>query len=178
MSEKDRKNVNYVSISGDYIRQSGNFNNGVDKSRKVSNQYSSGDVVMGNKVSNQVSNSNIGNIVNEAKDNVQVTASGFTQTAGTSTAELLEIIAHLRQISAQFPPEVQEDIVIDIDDIEDEIKKPANQRNWPKIKKRLTALATTASLIASGVAAANKFTEDVIELGNKVGIELQLPSSP
>lgn len=144
----------------------------------ISGDKVSGDKVMGNKIGNQVSNSNIGNLVNEAKDNAQVSASNFAQTTGTSTAELLQIIAHLRQTAAQFPPEVQEDLVIDIDDVEEEIKKPADQRNVPRLKKRLMALATAASFIAGGVAGVNEFADDVVELGNKVGIELQLPPSP
>ncbi|NER85260.1 MAG: hypothetical protein F6K42_38330 [Leptolyngbya sp. SIO1D8] len=116
--------------------------------------------------------------MNEAKDNAQVTASNFTQTSGISTAELLQIINTLRQTATQFPQNVQEDITIDIKDVEEEIKKPAAQRNIPRLKKRLAALVTAASMIAGSVAAANEFANDVIDLGSKVGIELQLPSAP
>ncbi|MBD1915775.1 MULTISPECIES: DUF4926 domain-containing protein [Cyanophyceae] len=142
----------------------------------------SGDKVMGDKVGNQGSNANIGNLVNTANDNAQITASGLTQTTGTSTAELLQIIAHLRQTAAQFPQAVQDDLIIDIDDVEEEIKKADDQRNWPRLKKRLTSLAMTtlaiAGSVAGGVAAANEFADEVIELGTKVGIELQLPPAP
>lgn len=134
-----------------------------------------GDKVMGNKVGNQISSSNIGNVVNEARDNAQVNATNFTQTTGTSTAELLQIVASLRQTLAQFPPEHQEDLVIDINDVEEEIKKPENERNMAKLKKRLTALATAVTMLMGSVAAANQFIDEVTELGSKVGIELQLP---
>lgn len=137
-----------------------------------------GDKVMGNKVGSQISGSNIGNVVNEAKDNAQVSATHFTQTSGVNTAELLQIIANLRQTVTQFPADVREDLIIDIDDVEEEIKKPADQRNQPRLKNRLMALVTAATLVASGVAAANEFADDVIDLGSKVGIELQLPASP
>jgi len=139
-----------------------------------------GDKVMGNKAGNQTTNNNqganIGNQVSEAKDNTQISASNFSQTSGASTAELLQLIAAMRQTVAQFPTEAQEDFIIDIDDVEAEVQKPENQRNLPKLKKRLMALATAASMIAGSVAAANNFADEVIELGNKVGIELQLPS--
>jgi hypothetical protein len=139
-----------------------------------------GDKVMGNKVGNQTNNNNqganIGNLVSEARDNAQISASNFSQTSGASTAELLQIIAAMRQTVAQFPTEAQEDFIIDIDDVEEEVQKPENQRNLPKLKKRLMALVTAASMIAGSVAAANNFADEVIELGNKVGIELQLPS--
>ena len=137
-----------------------------------------GDKVMGQKIGTQVNGGNIGNVVNEASGNAQVTAAGFTQTTGTSTTELLQMIASLRQTAVQLPPAVQEDIVIDIEDVEAEIQKPADQRSIPRLKKRLTALLTAASMIAGGVTAANNFADEVIEFGSKVGIELQLPSAP
>jgi hypothetical protein len=47
----------------------------------------------------------------------------------------------------------------------------------PKLRKRLAALATAAAMMTGGLSAANTFADDVIELGSKIGIELQLPSS-
>ncbi|MGB7249778.1 MAG: DUF4926 domain-containing protein [Phormidesmis sp.] len=140
-------------------------------------QYGSGDNVAGNKIGNQISGSNIGNVVNEAKDNAHVSASGFTQTTRASTAELLQLIANLRQTAFQLPTEAQEDLIIDIDDVEEEVKKPEEKRSLPRLKKRLTALLTAASLLSGSVAAANDFVDEVVELGDKVGIELQLPAS-
>ncbi|NER81257.1 MAG: hypothetical protein F6K42_17160 [Leptolyngbya sp. SIO1D8] len=142
-----------------------------------SNQQSQGDHQPVTEITNNNQGANIANLVNEAKDNAQVTASNFTQTSGTSTAELLQIINALRQTVTQFPQDVQEDIIIDIEDVEEEIKKPAEQRNMPRLKKRLAALVTAASMIAGSIAAANEFADDVIDLGSKVGIELQLPQS-
>ena len=125
---------------------------------------------------------NIANQVGEAKDNAQVTASNFTQTSGVSGAELLQLIASMRQSVAQLPPETQEDLIIEVDDIEEEVKKPAEQRNLPKLKKRLLALATGASVAATGISGgltiANKIVDQATELGDKVGIELQLPPAP
>jgi internalin A len=72
---------------------------------------------------------------------------------------------------------VRDDLIIDIDDVETEIQKPNDQRSMPKLRKRLAALATAAAMMTGGVSAANTFADDVIELGSKIGIELQLPSS-
>jgi internalin A len=118
---------------------------------------------------------NIGNIVNEAKDNAQVTASNFSQTSGASTAELLQLITNMRQIAAQFPQEIQDDALVDIDDVEAEIKKPENQRNLTRLKKRLIALATIGAMIAAPIAGVTDFANTAIDLGSKLGIELQLP---
>lgn len=136
-----------------------------------------GDKVIGHKIGTQVNGGNIGNLVNEASDNAQVNATGFSQTSGTTTAELLQIVDRLRQTAAQLPPEVRDDLIIDIDDVEAEIQKPDDQRSLPKLKKRLAALATTAAMLTGGVSAANDLADGVIELGNKIGIEIQLPSS-
>ncbi|MGG6296678.1 DUF4926 domain-containing protein [Leptolyngbya sp. AN02str] len=151
-------------------------------------QYGSGDNVAGDKVmgdkvtghkaqvTNNLQNANIANFANEVKDNATQNAEQFSQMSGTSTAELLQLIATLRQSTAQFPAEVQEDLAIELADVEEEVKKPADQRNTPRLKKRLMALITAASLVASGVAGANEFVDNVIELGSKVGIELPLPT--
>lgn len=136
-----------------------------------------GDKVMGHKIGTQVNGGNIGNVVNEASDNAQVAATGFTQTSGTSTAELLQLIDRLRQSAAQLPQALQDDLTIDIDAIEEEIQKPAEQRNHPRLKKWLAGLLATAAVVTTGVEAANNFADEVIELGSKVGIELQLPSA-
>jgi internalin A len=136
-----------------------------------------GDKVMGQKIGTQVNGGNIGNLVNEASGHAQVAATGFSQTSGTTTAELLQLIDRLRQTAAQLPPEVRDDLIIDIDDVETEIQKPNDQRSMPKLRKRLAALATAAAMLAGGVSAANTFADDVIELGSKIGIELQLPPS-
>ncbi|WOD38040.1 hypothetical protein [Nodosilinea sp. E11] len=136
-----------------------------------------GDKVMGQKIGTQVNGGNIGNLVNEASGNAQVTATSFSQTSGTTTAELLQIVDRLRQTAAQLPPKVRDDLIIDIDDVEAEIQKPDDQRSMPKLRKRLAALATAATMLTGGVSAANELADGVIELGSKIGIEIQLPSS-
>lgn len=130
------------------------------------------------EITNNNQGANIGNFVNEAKGNAQVTASNFSQTSGVNTAELLQLIATMRQTATQFPKEIQDDIIVDIDDVEEEIKKPENQRNLARLKKRLIALAAASSIIAAPIAAVTDFTNNAIDLGSKLGIELQLPPAP
>lgn len=129
------------------------------------------------EITNNNQGANIGNFVNQAKDNAQVTASNFSQTSGASTAELLQIITTMRQTAAQFPKEIQDDIIVDIDDVEEEIKKPENQRNLTRLKKRLIALAMISAMIATPIAGITDFANNAIDLGNKLGIELHLPSA-
>jgi internalin A len=129
-------------------------------------------------IKNHNEHANIANLVNNPQDSVTIKAEQFSQTSGTNTAELLQIIANLRQITTQFPQQSQDDIIIDLDDIEQEIKKPEKQRNIPKLRKRLVAIAAVALAIASPIAAIADFTNNITDLANKAGIEIQLPSAP
>lgn len=113
-----------------------------------------------------------------ASDKALVTKNTFTQINNANTAELLQLIAAMRQTAAQFPQEIQDDIIIDIDDVEAEITKPAADRNFNKLKKRLTALVTTVALIAAPIAGITDFANNAIDLAGKLGIELQLPPMP
>ena len=87
-------------------------------------------------------------------------------------------VGPMRQTAAQFPQEIQDDIIVDIDDVEEEINKPENQRNLTRLRKRLIALATIGATIATPVAGITDFANNAIDLGDKLGIELQLPSAP
>ncbi|MEI6443471.1 MAG: COR domain-containing protein, partial [Nostocales cyanobacterium ELA583] len=123
---------------------------------------------------NNFQGANIANFANQVNDSQQ--ASNFNQTSGASVAELMQIISTMRQTAAQFPPEIRDDIIIDIDDVEAEIQKPEKERNLPKLKKRLIALGTAATVAFTGVAGMTDFANNVMEIGNKLKIELPLPS--
>jgi hypothetical protein len=110
-----------------------------------------------------------------ANDQAQVT--NFTQINNANTAELLQLITTMRQTAAQFPQEIQDDIIIDLDDVETEIKKPEADRNIPKIKKRLLAILAAISVMATPIASTTDFINNAIDLGSKFGIEL-LPPAP
>jgi len=144
-------------------------------------QYGSGDNIAGDKVmrdkigtqfNNNNQGANIANFANEVKDNACQQASNFSQTSGASVAELLQLINNLRQTTTEFPSDVREDIIIDIDDVETEIQKPEKERSLPKLKKRLLALLAAVSVIAAPIAGITDFTNNVLEIGSKLGLEL------
>lgn len=111
-----------------------------------------------------------------ANDHAQV--SHFTQNNNANVVELLQLISAMRQTAAQFPQDIQDDFIIDLDDVESEIKKPEADRNLPKIKKRLLAILTAVSLISGSVAGMTDFANNAIDVGSKLGIELRLPPAP
>ncbi|MEM7063697.1 MAG: hypothetical protein AAF572_11105 [Cyanobacteria bacterium P01_B01_bin.77] len=119
-------------------------------------QYGSGDNIAGDKV--------MGDKIH-------------TQNNGVTSEELLQIIENLRQNLAQFSQEDQEELTIDINAVESEVKKPEDQRNQKQLRRRLIALAAAIPTIAGPIAATTDFANNITDLGSKVGIELQLPNS-
>jgi len=144
-------------------------------------QYGSGDNINGDKVigskidkqyNNNLQGANIGNFANEVSGNAQQTATNFTQTSGANIADILQLINNLRQTAEQFPSDIREELIIDVEDIETEIQKPEKERNFPKIRKRLLALVTAATVTFTAIAGMTDFANNVMEISNKLGIEL------
>jgi hypothetical protein len=63
----------------------------------------------------------------------------------SNTIEILQIINKFRNIISQLPQQNQEDIIIDLEDVETEIRKPNAQRNIAKIRRRLTEIKVELS---------------------------------
>ena len=126
------------------------------------------------KYTTNLQGANIANFANEVKDSARQQAFNFTQTSGASVAELLQIISNLRQTAAQFPQEIREDVTIDIDDVAIEIQKPEPERNLPKLKKCLLALLAAVTFTATPIAGMTDFVNNVMDIGNKLGIGLVL----
>ncbi|MEG4205613.1 leucine-rich repeat domain-containing protein [Microcoleus sp. Pol7_A1] len=110
-------------------------------------------------------------------DNATVSNNAFIQNNNANTAELLKLISSMRETAAQFPEDIREGVIIDIEDVESEIKKPENERNPARLKKSLKAILATAAAIGVGVAGVTDFAGKAIDVGQKLGIELKLPSA-
>ncbi|MEG4572029.1 COR domain-containing protein, partial [Microcoleus sp. N3A4] len=110
-------------------------------------------------------------------DNATVRNNAFIQNNNANTAELLQLISSMRETAAQFPEDIREGVIIDIEDVEAEIKKPENQWNKARLKKSLKAIAATAAAIGVGIGGAVDLANKTIDVGQKLGIELKLPSA-
>ena len=110
-------------------------------------------------------------------DNATVRNNAFIQNNNANTAELLQLISSMRETATQFPEDIREGVIIDIEDVESEIKKPENERNPARLKKSLKAILATAAAIGVGVAGVTDFAGKAIDVGQKLGIELKLPSA-
>jgi hypothetical protein len=131
--------------------QDANSNAPIYYGDRVNGDKIMGDKVMGDKIGTQINNAN--------------------------TAELLQLIANLRQTAAQFPSDLQAGVMVDLEDVETEIQKPEEQRNLPKLKMRLIALFTAVSLMGGAIANIADFTNNITDLATKAGIKLKLPAT-
>src|SRR6476661_5385478 len=115
---------------------------------------------------------NIGGSSNSA----EVGGNQSVQNNNANTAEILKLISSMRETADQFPEDIRDEIIIDIEDIETEIKKPENHWNKTRLKKSLTALVAAGTAIAIPIAGMTDFANTAIDVGQKLGIELKLPS--
>ncbi|WP_293153618.1 COR domain-containing protein [Microcoleus sp. bin48.metabat.b7b8b9.023] len=126
---------------------------------------------------NNFSGAQIGSvaIANEVKDSAQQTASGGIQINNADTAEIFKLISSMRETAMQFPEDSRDDIIIDIQDVETEVNKQKDQWDRPRLKKCLKGIAAGAAAIGVGIAGAVDLANSAIDLGEKVGIEIQVP---
>ncbi|MEG4581125.1 leucine-rich repeat domain-containing protein [Microcoleus sp. MON1_C5] len=109
-------------------------------------------------------------------DNAKVSNNEFKQINNANTAEILQLISSMRETATQFPEDIRDGIIIDIEDVEAEIKKPENQWNKARLKKSLTAMIAAGTAIAIPIAGMTDFANTAIDVAQKLGIELKLPS--
>ncbi len=114
-------------------------------------------------------------IANEVKDSAQQTASGGIHIDNANTVELLKLISSMRETAMQFPEDIRDDLIIDIQDVETEIQKPNDQWDRPRLKKCLKGIAAGVAAIGVGIVGVTEFANTAIDLGDKVGIEIQVP---
>jgi internalin A len=119
--------------------------------------------------------SNFSGNIGGSSNSAEVGGNQSLQNNNTNTAELLKLISSMRQTAEQFPEGIRDEIIIDIEDVETEIKKPENQWNKTRLKKSLTALVAAGTAFGVGIAGMADFADNVIDVSHKMGIELKLP---
>ncbi|WP_293334119.1 COR domain-containing protein [Microcoleus sp. CAWBG58] len=116
-------------------------------------------------------------IAKEVKDSAQQTASGGIHINNANTAEILKLIASMRQTAAQFPEDEREEVLTEIDNVEGQLNKPADKRNLKLIAKKLGAILAIAGSIAGPIANMADFTNNVTDLAEKAGVEMPMRSA-
>ncbi|MBD2616320.1 pentapeptide repeat-containing protein [Nostoc punctiforme FACHB-252] len=104
------------------------------------------------------------------------TVSNFSQSIGQNIDEISKIISSLRDMAQEFPEAQREEALVHLDDLEEDINKP-EKRKPERIKTRIVALLTIAGTIASVIAGATDFSNNVLDLADKLNIPIEFSQS-
>ncbi|PSF34961.1 hypothetical protein C7H19_18325 [Aphanothece hegewaldii CCALA 016] len=116
---------------------------------------------------NDLQGANIVNFANQVQDNAQQVASDFSQNINQNINEITRLITSLRQMAQNFPQLQREEAIVHLDDLQEDIATPKKQK-LQRIRTRIVALLTIASVIA-GTA---DFANNVLELSQKLGLQI------
>lgn len=97
----------------------------------------------------------------------------------TNIAELTDIanlIQTLKQLAQSFPVPQRDEAIEHLSDLQEDLEQP-DKAKPSRIKAALATLLALAIGIGGAVATAAEFTNNILELSNKLGIELQHPAS-
>jgi hypothetical protein len=85
--------------------------------------------------------------------------------------EISKIIITLQDIASKFPSDIRNDALVHLDDLKSDLSKPGKNRQT--ISTRLRTLLVTAALVGGGVAEATDFTNNVLQLKDRLGVSVQ-----
>lgn len=104
------------------------------------------------------------------------TVSHFSQHIGEHIDEINKIISSLREMAKEFPDTQRNEVLIHLDDLQEDISTPEKQKP-EKIMFRLTKLLVIAGTLAGIVAGAADFSNNVLELSQKLNIPIEFNHS-
>jgi hypothetical protein len=93
-----------------------------------------------------------------------------------NTDEITRLICSLREMAQKFPEAQREEAIVHLDDLQEDITTPEKQKPQ-RIKTRLAALLVIAGTVASVVAGAADFSNNVLELSEKLGVPIEFNQS-
>ena len=98
----------------------------------------------------------------------------FTQNIGQNFDDITKLINSLRDSAQTFPEKQREEALVHLEDLQEDLSRPEKQKPQ-RIKARLAALFAISTTVAGIVAASTDFSNNVLEISNKLGIELIQP---
>ncbi|WP_353929294.1 hypothetical protein WJM97_13305 [Okeanomitos corallinicola TIOX110] len=166
----------YIHITSEGIRMIddnplfGNLNTAALRSLKIENSLlniTGG--IMSDSYKNDLRGANIANFANQVQDNASQTASDFSQNIGQNIDEINKLINSLREIAQTFPDAQREQAIVHLEDLQEDIHITIPEKRNPRIKARIGALLALVGVIGGTVATAVDFSNNVLELSNKLG---------
>ena len=122
--------------------------------------------------SNQINQNFYGSTGNVAGTNY----GSMTAHINQNNEAISQLIAALKALAQAFPTEQKDEVLMELEDLEADLGKPEKQepKRLGKRLQRLLAAVTAAATVAGGAATLsgdiNEFTDNVLELGEKIGI--------
>jgi hypothetical protein len=101
------------------------------------------------------------------------TVSNFSQNIGSNIDHITRLIRSLREMAQEFPESERQEALVHLDDLQEDISTPEKQKP-ERIKIRLGRLLGIAGTIASVVVIAADFSNNVLELAEKLGVPIEL----
>lgn len=98
----------------------------------------------------------------------------YSQSITTNLEEIVRIINTLRSQAEQFPPESRNEVLEHLNDLQEDLKHP-DQVKSSRLKASLAAMLAIAVGLGGAIATATDFSNNVLELGKKFGVELVQP---
>ncbi|ODH00655.1 hypothetical protein A4S05_32260 [Nostoc sp. KVJ20] len=95
----------------------------------------------------------------------------FSQNINQSINDITRLINSLRDKAQEFPQDKREEVLVHLDDLQEDINKPEKQKP-ERIKTRIIALITIAGTVFGVVANSADFTNNVLEIADKLGIPI------
>lgn len=118
---------------------------------------------------NDLGGANIANFANQVQDNACQVASNFSQNIGRNIDEIVSLIGSLREMAQKFPEVQREEAMVHLDDLQEDITTPEKQK-FQRIKTRIVALLAIAGMVAG----AADFSNNVLELSEKLGVSIDI----
>jgi hypothetical protein len=118
---------------------------------------------------NDLRGANIANFANQLQDDARQVASNFSQNIGQNINEITRLVNSLREMAKEFPQAQRDEAMVHLDDLQEDITIPEKQKPQ-RIKTRIMALLAIAGTLYGTVAGVADFSNNVLELSEKLGI--------
>lgn len=107
----------------------------------------------------------------QAGSNPTFNQHNLSQNINQSIDDITRLINSLREKAQEFPQDKREEALVHLDDLEEDISKPEKQKP-ERIKTRIIALITIAGTVFGVFANSADFTNNVLEIADKLGIPI------
>lgn len=98
--------------------------------------------------------------------------SNFSQNIGQNIDDITRLLRSLREMAQAFPEAEREEVLVCLDDLQEDISTPEKQKP-ERLKIRLGRLLVIAGTIAGVVAGAADFSNNILELAEKLGVPIE-----